>query len=126
MSTTLKNASQQVLSKTIQPTRTFFRVSENIPSIQHARAVFKTLGTYGDMVEYKVMRCPETLKYLRYGFVVYKNKEDANKAIADQFIKVQSEVFDHPVDIKIEKSNTSNSFKNNRRNDNYNRKQQQN
>lgn len=56
MSTTLKNASQQVLSKTIQPTRTFFRVSENIPSIQHARAVFKTLGTYGDMVEYKVMR----------------------------------------------------------------------
>lgn len=57
---------------------------------------------------------------------MYKNKEDANKAIADQFIKVQSEVFDHPVDIKIEKSNTSNSFKNNRRNDNYNRKQQQN
>lgn len=56
MSSTLKSASQQVLNKTIQPTRTFFRVSENIPSIQHARAVFKTLGSYGDMAEYKVMR----------------------------------------------------------------------
>ncbi|KAI8063002.1 hypothetical protein BDF21DRAFT_402743 [Thamnidium elegans] len=121
----VKNIATQAVNRTISPSRTFFRVSENIPSIQHARAVFKTLGSYGEMVEYKVMRCPETLKYLRYGFVVYKNSEDADKAIADQFVKVQSELFDKPVDVKIEKSVSGNTFKNNRKHDNYNKKQQQ-
>ncbi|KAG2192529.1 uncharacterized protein EV154DRAFT_503839 [Mucor mucedo] len=125
MSTTLKTVATETVKKSFTPSRTFFRLSETIPSIQHARAVFKTLGSYGEMVEYKVMRCPETLKYLRYGFVVYKNKDDANKAVADQFVKVQSELFDKPVDIKIEKAVSSSTFKNTRKNDNYNKKQRQ-
>ncbi|KAI8884916.1 hypothetical protein K501DRAFT_247019 [Backusella circina FSU 941] len=87
------------------PTRAFFRLSKQINSVGQARAVFKTLGSYGEMVEYKVMRCPETYKYLRYGFVVYKNKEQADKAISEQFIKVTSELFDSAVDVKLEKSN---------------------
>lgn len=56
---------------------------------------------------------------------MYKNKEDANKAIADQFVKVQSELFDKPVDIKIEKAVSGSTFKNTRKNDNYNKKQRQ-
>lgn len=52
----VKNIARQAVNKTISPNRAFFRVSENIPSIQHARAVFKTLGGYGEMVEYKVLR----------------------------------------------------------------------
>ncbi|GAA5811950.1 hypothetical protein MFLAVUS_005397 [Mucor flavus] len=121
----VKDIATQAVRKSVSPSRAFFRVSENISSIQQARAVFKTLGSYGEMVEYKVLRCPETLKYLRYGFVVYKNNEDAEKAIADQFVKVQSELFDKPVDVKIEKSVSGNTYKNNRKNDNYNKKQQQ-
>ncbi|CEP15999.1 hypothetical protein [Parasitella parasitica] len=78
------------------------------------------LGKYGDMVEYKVLRCPESLKYLRHGFVVYKHNPDAQKALADQFIKLQSELFDQPVDIKVEKSTMS---YNNRKN-NHNKKVQ--
>jgi hypothetical protein len=50
--TTLKHT----VNKTFSPTRSFFRVSQNIPTIQHARAVIKTLGSYGEMVEYKFMR----------------------------------------------------------------------
>jgi hypothetical protein len=61
--TTIKNVGNQVISKTFSPTRTFFRVSENIPSIQHARAVFKTLGAYGEMAEYKVMRVSHSYQY---------------------------------------------------------------
>ncbi|KAI9366438.1 hypothetical protein BD770DRAFT_335549 [Pilaira anomala] len=112
----------QTVQKTLSPKRAFFNVSENIPTIQHARAVFKTLGAYGDMLEYKVMRCPETLKYLRHGFVVYKNEDDAKKAIADQFIRIQSELFDKPVEIKVESSLARTTFKNNRKNENYNKK----
>jgi hypothetical protein len=44
------------LTKTFAPTRAFFRVSQPISSIRQAREVFKTLGNYGEMVEYKVMR----------------------------------------------------------------------
>jgi RNA recognition motif-containing protein len=46
---------------------------------------------------------------MRYGFVVYKNREDAEKAIGDQFVKIQSELFDKPLEVKIEKSVNSNS-----------------
>lgn len=56
MSTTIKNLAKETVKKSFSPNRTFFRLSENIPSIQHARAVFKSLGNYGEMVEYKVMR----------------------------------------------------------------------
>ncbi|GAN08831.1 hypothetical protein MAM1_0226d08348 [Mucor ambiguus] len=116
MASTLKAAATQATKSTITPTRAFFRVSDNIPSVAHAREVFKTLGSYGDMVEYKLLRCPETFQYLRYGFVVYKHNQDAQKAMADQFIKVQSELFDKPLDVKVEKSVNSN---NNRRSNNH-------
>ncbi|CAO0790121.1 unnamed protein product [Mucor circinelloides] len=122
MASTLKAAATQATKSTITPTRAFFRVSENIPSVAHAREIFKTLGSYGDMVEYKLLRCPETFQYLRYGFVVYKNNQDAQKAMADQFIKVQSELFDKPLDVKVEKSVNNN---NNRRNNNKQQRQQQ-
>ncbi|KAI8090113.1 uncharacterized protein B0P05DRAFT_529397 [Gilbertella persicaria] len=91
-------------TRSISPTRTFFRLPITIQNIDHARAIFKTLSSYGDMIEYKFMRCPETQVYLRYGFVVYKYSQDAHKAIADQFIRVNSDVFKAPFDIKIEKS----------------------
>lgn len=56
MASTLKAAATQATKSTITPTRAFFRVSDNIPSVAHAREVFKTLGSYGDMVEYKLLR----------------------------------------------------------------------
>lgn len=56
MASTLKAAATQATKSTITPTRAFFRVSENIPSVAHAREIFKTLGSYGDMVEYKLLR----------------------------------------------------------------------
>ncbi|KAI8640210.1 hypothetical protein BD408DRAFT_420119 [Parasitella parasitica] len=121
MATTLKTAATQLTKNKITPTRIFFRLSSDITSVAQAREVFKTLGKYGDMVEYKVMRCPETLNYLRYGFVVYKNNPDAQKAMTDQFIKMQSELFDQPVDIKVEKALRNN----NNRKDNHNKREQQ-
>ena len=52
---------------------------------------------------------------------MYKNNEDAKKAMADQFIKVESELFDKPVDVKIEKSvNNNNNRRNNHNNKNNN------
>lgn len=56
MASTLKAAATQATKSTITPTRAFFRVSDSIPSVAHAREVFKTLGSYGDMVEYKLLR----------------------------------------------------------------------
>ncbi|KAI8146443.1 hypothetical protein BJV82DRAFT_493464, partial [Fennellomyces sp. T-0311] len=91
-------------ARTISPTRMFFRTSQPIASMAHARSVFKTLGEYGEMIEYKFLRCPETQKYLKYGFVVYKHQQGAQTAAAQQFIKVNSSLFDKPCDIKIEKS----------------------
>lgn len=52
----VNNIATQAVRKSVSPSRAFFRVSENISSIQQARAVFKTLGSYGEMVEYKVLR----------------------------------------------------------------------
>lgn len=65
MATTLKTAASQLTKSTITPTRAFFRVSENIPSVAHAREIFKALGKYGDMVEYKVLRVSITVNYLK-------------------------------------------------------------
>lgn len=57
MSTTLKNVTTQAVTKSsFSPSRTFFRVSEQVNNINQARVVIKTLGSYGDMVEYKFMR----------------------------------------------------------------------
>ncbi|KAI9495680.1 hypothetical protein BDB00DRAFT_742883, partial [Zychaea mexicana] len=92
-------------ARTISPTRLFFRTSQVVPSMAHARSVFKTLGEYGEMVEYKIMRCPETQKYLKYGFVVYKNQQGAENVTSQKFIKVNSNLFEKPCDIKIEKAN---------------------
>lgn len=44
------------LASSMTPTRLFFRLSQKVPSINHARAVFATIGKFGDMVEYKFMR----------------------------------------------------------------------
>ncbi|SAM00344.1 hypothetical protein [Absidia glauca] len=88
----------------ITPTRAFFRASRPIPTQTHARQLFKTLGQYGDMVEYRMMRCPESHTLLRFGFVVYKHQEDAKRAFNDQFIKVESDLFDKPCELKIEAS----------------------
>lgn len=53
MPTVLKTA---IKPQKITPTRTFFKVSNNIPSVAHAREIFKVLGKYGEMVEYKALR----------------------------------------------------------------------
>ncbi|KAI8379223.1 uncharacterized protein BYT42DRAFT_475940, partial [Radiomyces spectabilis] len=84
--------------------RFFFRVSQPIHSLEQARAVFKTLGSYGDMIEYKFMRCPETRSYLRHGFVVYKRPEDGQQVLNDKFIRVDSNLFKEPCDVKIERT----------------------
>lgn len=38
------------------PIRYFFRTSQNIPSITHARAMAKEFNKLGDLVEYKFIR----------------------------------------------------------------------
>ncbi|KAG2182534.1 hypothetical protein INT43_007465 [Umbelopsis isabellina] len=87
------------------PIRYFFRTSQNIPSITHARAIAKEFNKLGDLVEYKFIRCPETHAYLNYGFVTFKNKEHTTKAISETggFLKMGAP-FEQPVDIKFEKS----------------------
>ncbi|CDH50652.1 hypothetical protein RO3G_14671 [Lichtheimia corymbifera JMRC:FSU:9682] len=97
-------AANAIRNSAMTPTRMFFRTSQTIPSMAHARTVFKALGEYGDMIEYKFLRCPETRQYLSYGFVVYKNNEDAQKAASQRFIKVPSDMFEKPCEVKIEKS----------------------
>ncbi|KAI8343936.1 hypothetical protein BC941DRAFT_364984 [Chlamydoabsidia padenii] len=88
----------------ITPTRAFFRTNRPIPTFSHARQVIKALAQYGDLVEYKVMRCPETMTMLQFGFVVFKHQEDAKRAFNDQFIKVNSDLFEKPCELKIEAS----------------------
>lgn len=51
---------------------------------------------------------------------MYKNNEDAKKAMADQFIKVESELFDKPVDVKVEKSVNNNNNRRNKHNNSNN------
>ncbi|KAI8084670.1 uncharacterized protein BX664DRAFT_337528 [Halteromyces radiatus] len=89
-------------ASTITPTRAFFRVNQELSTLAQSRQVFKALGEYGDLVEYKVLRCPETFKMLRYGFVVFKHQQDAKKAFNDQFIKITLDQFDQPCEIKVE------------------------
>ena len=146
MSTTSAATATATAAHTLSPTRMFFRTSRTIPSMAHARSVFKQLGEYGEMIEYKFLRviytyildpitiatnkkectiniyvyiihykkqCPETQQYLKYGFVVYKDQQGAQNAASQQFIKVTSNLFDKPCDIKIEKSNRNNTNNNN-------------
>lgn len=40
----------------ISPVRFFFRASQNIPSIAHARAIAKEFNRFGDLLEYKFIR----------------------------------------------------------------------
>lgn len=51
MKTLLKTAAINNFS----PVRVFFRVTGPIQSIEHAREIFRILGQYGNMVEYKFM-----------------------------------------------------------------------
>lgn len=44
------------LIKGIRPTRTFVKLSRPLINIGEARAVFRVLADYGEMVEYKIMR----------------------------------------------------------------------
>ncbi|KAI9470824.1 MAG: hypothetical protein EXX96DRAFT_585858 [Benjaminiella poitrasii] len=104
MATPLKTLATGVTTKAFSPKRLFIQIPPQVPSVAHAREIFKTLGKYGDMVEYAIKRCPETFRYLHYGFVVYKHPEDANKALEDQFIKVQSQLFDKPFEVKVERA----------------------
>ncbi|CEG70276.1 hypothetical protein RMATCC62417_06205 [Rhizopus microsporus] len=101
-----------IKSTVFSPMRVFFRVSTSIPSMKHAREIFRVLGEYGDMIEYRFIRCPSTFRYRQYGFVVYRNSQDAYKAVEEQFIKVPpSELFDKPTDIKVERSTVNNKIK---------------
>lgn len=85
MSTTIKNIATETVKKSFSPSRTFFRLSENIPSIQHARAVFKTLGSYGEMVEYKVMRVRLFLYYYKIAvlIILYSAQRHLNIFVMD-------------------------------------------
>lgn len=49
-------AANAIRNSAMTPTRMFFRTSQTIPSMAHARTVFKALGEYGDMIEYKFLR----------------------------------------------------------------------
>ncbi|KAI8977601.1 hypothetical protein BDF20DRAFT_808104, partial [Mycotypha africana] len=101
MTTPLKTIATKY-SKYLTPKRLLFRSSDNLQSLGQVREVFKQLGKYGEMAEYKVMRCPETFQYLNYGFIVYKNSQDADKAMKDKFIKIQpSDVFNEPFEISL-------------------------
>ena len=49
-------AANAIRNSAMTPTRMFFKTSQTIPSMAHARTVFKALGQYGDMIEYKFLR----------------------------------------------------------------------
>ncbi|KAI9014462.1 hypothetical protein CLU79DRAFT_766892 [Phycomyces nitens] len=89
-------------SATHVPKSAFFHVSETIASLDQARAVFKKLGQYGEMIEYKFQRCPETKAYMQYGYVTYKNEEDAQKALVDKFVKVDSPLFKKVCEVTVD------------------------
>ncbi|KAH8556159.1 hypothetical protein BGW37DRAFT_471313 [Umbelopsis sp. PMI_123] len=94
----------------ISPIRFFFRASQNIPSVTHARAIAKEFNRFGDLLEYKFIRCPETHAYLSYGFVTFKDKEHTLKAISETggFLKMGAP-FEQPIDVKLEKSTIRNN-----------------
>ncbi|KAL0077849.1 hypothetical protein J3Q64DRAFT_1747728 [Phycomyces blakesleeanus] len=91
------------------PTKTFFYTGYNVTTLDQAREVFNKLGQYGEMIEYKFQRCPETQTYLRYGYVTYKHEEDAQKALVDAFVKVDSPLFKKALEVKIVKGNKKSS-----------------
>ncbi|KAF7727209.1 hypothetical protein EC973_007907 [Apophysomyces ossiformis] len=84
------------------PRSTFFRVSQKILTMEHAREIIRALKSQGELVEYKFMRCPESRQYLRYGFVVYKKPEVAEKVLDERFIKVPPGIFKTACEIKVE------------------------
>lgn len=43
-------------AKRILPTQIYFHASRPIPSLSHARSVFRSLGQFGEMAEYRFMR----------------------------------------------------------------------
>ncbi|CAO3661980.1 unnamed protein product [Rhizopus stolonifer] len=101
----MKGVLKAAATSNFSPVRIFFRVTATIPTIYHAREIFRILGQYGNMVEYKFTRCADTLVYLQHGFVVYENSDIAQKVATEQFIKVPlSKLFKKPVEIKVEKS----------------------
>lgn len=61
----LMSISQMSLSK-FSPVRFFFRASQNIPSITHARAIAKEFSRFGELVEYKFIRVCRDRPFVQY------------------------------------------------------------
>ncbi|KAL1919760.1 uncharacterized protein VTP21DRAFT_1691 [Calcarisporiella thermophila] len=65
--------------------RIFFRVWDGINRISDAHSVISYFEKFGPLIEYKFTRCPETKRYLGYGFLSYKSAKDAGKLLEDKF-----------------------------------------
>ncbi|KAI7868718.1 hypothetical protein BDF14DRAFT_462994 [Spinellus fusiger] len=81
------------------PSKIFIHSRSNMMNIKQAREVFKKISTYGELIEYRFQRCPESKRYLRYGYATFKHAEDANKIVAEEFIKIESPLFNEPCEI---------------------------
>ncbi|CAO3648349.1 unnamed protein product [Cunninghamella echinulata] len=59
--------------------------TSNFHTIEQSRKVINTIRQYGELVEYKTLKCPETQSPLRYGFVVFKYQEMQKELLTNDF-----------------------------------------
>ncbi|KAG0365111.1 hypothetical protein BC939DRAFT_500922 [Gamsiella multidivaricata] len=75
--------------------RIFFRSPDKIRSLEDAQVFISHIKfSYGPLTQYQFARCPETNRYLGYGFLTFKYEESLNKALSDEYIRVGMKDFE--------------------------------
>ncbi|OZJ06119.1 hypothetical protein BZG36_01056 [Bifiguratus adelaidae] len=82
--------------------RLFFRT--RLRSLEEAGAVIGKLRTFGELLDYKFIRCPETKRYLGHGFASYKPSPSVQEALVTKFHTFRYTRNGPTVQLKLERS----------------------
>ncbi|RUS14346.1 hypothetical protein BC937DRAFT_93950 [Endogone sp. FLAS-F59071] len=84
----------------------FIRASIQVSAATLITPPFPSILDLTHLCFQRFFQCPETHRYLGWGFVVYKNQLDAQNALLDKFHRVEiGGKEQHYVDIRLEKVN---------------------
>ncbi|KAG0269073.1 hypothetical protein DFQ27_004832 [Actinomortierella ambigua] len=75
--------------------RVFFRSLDNIRTLEEAQVFIGHIkATYGPLLQYQFSRCPETKRYLGYGFMTFQDKSAMENLLRDGYLKVLQKDFE--------------------------------
>ncbi|KAG0238811.1 hypothetical protein BGW41_008022 [Actinomortierella wolfii] len=75
--------------------RVFFRSLDNIRTLEEAQVFISHIkSTYGPLLQYQFARCPETKRYLGYGFMTFRDKAAMDNLLRDGYLRVMQKDFE--------------------------------